>query len=494
MVVAFCCTTARRPRDYARLVHTSPFAHKPRQPSLFPWTPRPSSEGAPTVTTIQGLPHMMNLAETPVVPRPPDSDAAHLRKCEPAATSERRRISPTAQGPSVIQQSRPAKVPRYRSLDAWRGIACLMIVVFHQTTLLTHWGQDKEFMGAAGLTSKLFLSIAAQMNLGVPMFFVISGYCVTASAANLRGGNADLKTFFWRRFYRIFPPYWAAVGLALLLYLASSMFGHPIYDGRLDPTNLPDRLTAWNWLGTLTLTEGWRYHFIGGDNRWLLTHAWSLGYEEQFYAVTGLILGYSSRKPFAGLAAVTAGVVVVTLLFGDRLDGFFLDGAWLLFALGILAYYWATLKEPRRRHRIFLGLTLVLGTAALGVLAGLPFAFACLFAAVIIGLRRFDDRLVRSAVLRPFLWVGRISYSLYLTHVLVVVAIHELIVPKIRSTWPPGVVIAVVTCLAIGVSVCLAWPFYTYIERRFLAPSTQQPNVRYAASTSVWPSASRSRV
>jgi peptidoglycan/LPS O-acetylase OafA/YrhL len=375
-------------------------------------------------------------------------------------------------------------MPRYRSLDVWRGIACLMIVVFHQTTLLTRWGQDKEFMAAAGLTSKTFLSIAAQMNLGVPMFFVISGYCVTASADNLRGSNADLKTFFWRRFHRIFPPYWAAVGLALFLYFASSMFGHPIYDGRLDPTNLPDRLTAWNWLGTLTLTEGWRHHFIGGDNRWLLTHAWSLGYEEQFYAVTGLILGYLSRKFFAGLAAVTAGVVVVAVVFGERLDGFFLDGSWVLFALGLLAYYWATLKEPRRKHRIILGLTLVLGTAVLGVLAGLPFFFACLFAAVIIGLRRFDDRLIRSAVLRPFLWVGRISYSLYLTHVLAVVAIHELVVPKIRSTWPASVMIAVVTSLAIGVSVCLAWLFHTYVERRFLAPSTQQPNVRYAASTS----------
>jgi peptidoglycan/LPS O-acetylase OafA/YrhL len=63
---------------------------------------------------------------------------------------------------------------------------------------------------------------------------------------------------------------------------------------------------------------------------------------------------------------------------------------------------------------------------------------------------------------------------LYLTHVLVVVAIHELVVPRIRSTWPAGVVIAVVTSLAIGVSVCLAWFFYTYVERRFLAPSARR--------------------
>jgi peptidoglycan/LPS O-acetylase OafA/YrhL len=385
----------------------------------------------------------------------------------------------------MIQHSRPAKVPRYQSLDAWRGIACLMIVVFHQTTLLTHWGQDKELMSAVDPVSKVFLTIAAQMYLGVPIFFVISGYCVTASADNLRGQDANLKTFFLRRFRRIFPPYWAVIGCALLLYFVSSLFGHPIYEGRLDPTNLPGKLTAWNWLGTLTLTEGWRYHFIGGSSRWLLTHAWTLGYEEQFYAVTGIMLAFLSRNFFRGLAAMTAGVVVVGLLFGERLDGFFLEGQWVLFALGILAYYWATLKEPRRKHYIILGVTLVASTVFLGVLAGSPYVVACVFSAILIGLRRFDGRLIRAAVVRPLLWVGKISYSLYLVHVLIVIMIHELVVPEIRAAWPASAVIAVVTSLAIGASIGCAWILHTYVERRFLSPRTRQPSVGYAAPASV---------
>lgn len=385
----------------------------------------------------------------------------------------------------MIQHSSPTKVPRYQSVDAWRGIACLMVVVFHQTTLLTHWGQDQEFMSSTGFLSKAFLSIAAQGNLGVPLFFVISGYCVTASADNLRGRDTDMKTFFWRRFRRIFPPYWATIGCALLLYAVSSVLGHPIYEGRLDPTNVPDRLTAWNWIGTLTLTEGWRYHFVGGGSRWLMTHAWTLGYEEQFYAVTGILLVLLSRRFFVGLTAVTAGVVVVGLAFGESLDGFFLEGQWVLFALGVLAYYWATLKEPSRKHRIILGVTLVSSTIFLGVVAGHFYVSACVFSAVLIGLRRFDGRLVRSAVVRPFLWVGKISYSLYLVHVLVAVTIQELVVPGIRAALPAGAVIAVVTSLAVGVSICFAWLLYTYVERRFLAPSTQQSSVRYAAPVSV---------
>ena len=54
-------------------------------------------------------------------------------------------------------------VPRYRSLDAWRGIACLMIVVFHQTTLLTHWGQDQAIMGSVGAATKVFLAIVQEI-------------------------------------------------------------------------------------------------------------------------------------------------------------------------------------------------------------------------------------------------------------------------------------------------------------------------------------------
>jgi peptidoglycan/LPS O-acetylase OafA/YrhL len=57
---------------------------------------------------------------------------------------------------------------------------------------------------------------------------------------------------------------------------------------------------------------------------------------------------------------------------------------------------------------------------------------------------------------------------------------QELLVPRIRVTWPAGVVIAVVTTLGIAVSVALAWLFYTHVEHRFLASSRQQSSVRGA--------------
>ena len=43
---------------------------------------------------------------------------------------------------------------------------------------------------------------------GVPIFFVISGYCISATADSARRKGLPARTYFWRRFRRIFPPYW----------------------------------------------------------------------------------------------------------------------------------------------------------------------------------------------------------------------------------------------------------------------------------------------
>ena len=83
------------------------------------------------------------------------------------------------------------------------------------------------------------------------------------------------------------------------------------------------------WVGSASLTEQWRFHVIGGQKGWLLGHAWTLGYEEQFYAVTGLLLFLCPGRFFLGAAAVTAGVVAVAALG---------------FALGIAVRGWARLR------------------------------------------------------------------------------------------------------------------------------------------------------
>src|SRR5437879_3595441 len=70
-----------------------------------------------------------------------------------------------------------SRSPRYESLTAWRGVACLLVVVYHSTRGPLH--------ELSGFTAFIF-GILGKCWLGVPLFFVISGYCVTASADALR--------------------------------------------------------------------------------------------------------------------------------------------------------------------------------------------------------------------------------------------------------------------------------------------------------------------
>src|ERR1041385_8984713 len=95
--------------------------------------------------------------------------------------------------------------PRYYSLDMWRGIACLMIVVFHATFYA------REAVHPTGGLPDKFLGLAGKLFIGVPLFFVISGYCISAAADSARRRQNTVPSYFRRRFRRIYPPFWAAV-------------------------------------------------------------------------------------------------------------------------------------------------------------------------------------------------------------------------------------------------------------------------------------------
>jgi peptidoglycan/LPS O-acetylase OafA/YrhL len=78
---------------------------------------------------------------------------------------------------------------------------------------------------------------------------------------------------------------------------------------------LPLDVPAWQWIGTFTLTERWRAHFIWrGGPGWFLPIAWSLGYEERFYLVAGLLMFLASRFWFELAAMVTVAVVATVIV------------------------------------------------------------------------------------------------------------------------------------------------------------------------------------
>jgi len=165
---------------------------------------------------------------------------------------------------------------RYRMLDAWRGIAATMVVIHHVAGIPI--GHD-----------------------AVMLFFVISGYCISASAEVCLTKELAFRTFMWRRVRRIFPPYLLALAFFVATRLLKLAMGGP-NDLARTPVEWVQNLTLTQWLTLLfrptPLAEENPTNFVAAF--------WSLNYEEQFYLVVALAI----LPAFARFRTVTLSVLM----------------------------------------------------------------------------------------------------------------------------------------------------------------------------------------
>ncbi len=373
----------------------------------------------------------------------------------------------------------PARSPRYDTLDVWRGGACLAVVLFHSvapvltnSTLADGW--------AAGKSAADWVLLAVlRCWAGVPVFFVISGYCIAAAADSARSRPRRGWSFFTRRFRRIYPPLWAyllvmGVAVAALPRLLAAA-GVPVVIPFPNPADVP----LARWVGSVTLTEEWRHHFGGPAKGYFTGHIWSLCYEEQFYLVIGLLVALAPRWLFPATAAVTAGVgllVVGAVRCPFPTDGFFFDGLWLPFAAGVGVYYRAA--HATRIGRWCLDLALILGTiwAAARVTdwyafpQTLPAQYLVAFpAAVLLAWLHPHDRATATwRVLAPLRWCGQRCYSLYLVHGPIAVSLSLTLYAAGVTTAAGIVCVTIPACVA--ASVLAGAAFYRLVEVRFHNP------------------------
>ncbi|HEX4145997.1 MAG TPA: acyltransferase [Pirellulales bacterium] len=360
---------------------------------------------------------------------------------------------------------------RYRSLDVWRGIACFLVVLIHAFSLPT------DLMDSAGPWSNVggwINRVATRLWIGVPIFFVLSGYCIGAAADAHGRRRRPIREFFTSRLRRIYVPYFAALaltaGLAALFDLVSS-------EHRLSEVGVPNpaALSPANWFGNLTLTEGLLSGLPGHVVRYQLLPAWTLCQEVQFYAISGLLLWVASRHFFLAVAAFTAfGAIAVGLAarFGVHLpQGCVLRGTWLMFAMG-LAVYWQVAAGTRRARWLTLGLLLVPLTWSLchpQLLVTLAsnnhqnIFIAAITALLLVLLHPFDVSLSSRAILAPLAKLGTISFSVYLIHFPVI-----RFCDMQRTIWLGTDMVwgLLVLLSAIALSMVAGELFYRAVERR----------------------------
>jgi peptidoglycan/LPS O-acetylase OafA/YrhL len=317
--------------------------------------------------------------------------------------------------------------------------------------------------------------VAARGWIGVPIFFVISGYCIAAAVDNhRRSPGRSLRSYFTRRLRRIYPPYWAVLlgTMAVVALVDVGVPGAPIT--RAGTFLRPWWYDARQWIGSLTLTEVWLYHVVRGQKALILGHAWTLCYEEQFYIVSGVLLWLAPRRFFLGAAGVTVAVVAIwaasTSMHID-IDGFFFDGSWLQFWMGIALFH--ALNYGTRVMRAW---TLAAFVAVAAIAASDPtrllspdknvwetFFVAGAFAALALLLFPWDGTIDAEPGLSVFRTCGVMCYSLYLVHLPIVNLLRTVFY------WygvTPRPIVSLMVCVPI--SLVLAWQFHVRVERRFL--------------------------
>jgi peptidoglycan/LPS O-acetylase OafA/YrhL len=154
---------------------------------------------------------------------------------------------------------------RIPSLDGWRAIAIMMV-------LIAHFGP---------LGSRNF-DIGQQ---GVAFFFILSGYLITSNLLREKeAGSVDLQAFYVRRFFRLMPVAWT-------MLLVVSIFG----------VTTP---------GEVASCVFFYRNFLAHPKTLVTSHFWSLSIEEQFYLAWPWALGWMTRSRARSLAIGAAAVLI----------------------------------------------------------------------------------------------------------------------------------------------------------------------------------------
>jgi len=296
-----------------------------------------------------------------------------------------------------------ARPPTYvPTLDGWRAIAIVAVVVSHSSQLVQ----------AGGLfPSRFAVTAFSNLRLGVDLFFAISGFLITRLfiQENARTGTLSLRGFYVRRAFRILP-----VIIVYLLVLA------------LVSLRLPGLVAPWEFLATILFARNYLMHWVGHTTQ----QFWSLSVEEHFYLLWPPTLAWLGSKK--ALRAAIFGVVAVatwravdgryhlfTRLFSEdagvlyrsdtRFDAL-LAGAIAALAFDQMHALFSRVRSFPVTACIFTAIVVAVAAHAPALPSVLVVLFPLLILSTIFRPSSFTSRWLEA---RPLRWLGQLSYSVY---------------------------------------------------------------------------------
>ncbi|MBD5604088.1 MAG: acyltransferase [Candidatus Eremiobacteraeota bacterium] len=363
-----------------------------------------------------------------------------------------------------------------------RGLTALVIMIFHCDVMI--WYLPHRVLPA------LYGALTSWLRYGdfrVVPFFVISGYLLTLPATRaadwpLRRG---LSGFFSRRLERVVFPYYIALAVSLVFFVVWREYvGIPVHLGPLAAGTLAHLLLIHNLSARTAL--------------YINDTLWTVGLEVQCYVLMALVFFPLMRRtgawaPGAVVAAAAAIGFALPAVFGHTVDS---TRPWfaVVFALGMAA---AALEN--RAFPVFARVERAVPWGAIWIVFALvgigltilegpdpPYwrcwpsvmAFGVSFTSLVIylrGARRglpagLARPLVALLETKPLAFLGRFSYSIYLTHFPIYRLLLAIVAARTDSVWVQGAL-----GLFVFTPLCLAFAygFHVWFERPFQKASPQ---------------------
>ncbi|MFS8115861.1 acyltransferase [Rhizobium jaguaris] len=350
-----------------------------------------------------------------------------------------------------------------REFEALRGMLAIWVLVGHVASAVAIHGR---------LFQERFYNEYA-----VDVFIILSGFAITAL---IDKRPEPYRLYIARRALRIFPAYlfYLAISVAVATIALRIWAASP--DGSMKAARIgiaADTLAYWPWhlLAHLTGLHGLvppgrlpstDYAFLG--------QAWSISLEWQFYLVAPLLIGLVIRPVSWQRVAALILLVLAVAAVSPKLPQSFL-GKWLVdFGIGIGSFYfmkYRALGEPFLKalplpQLWLIGIILCVLQRSV---AYLPLAIWLTAMLVIVSARegRGDiyERLSAIACSRPLQWLGGMAYSLYLSHMLVLLlALGTLPSLGLSSPWAQAAYLLAVTLVGTLIVSRLS---HLYIEKPF---------------------------
>ncbi len=367
------------------------------------------------------------------------------------------------------ESTAPRPASRLAFIEGMRGLAAFYVVLQHCVTMLDP-AQAMLKPGAHPAWLREVFLLLLNGHFAVSAFIVLSGYCLQLALYQKGDGQLrDVRSFLYRRFWRILPPYYACLAISLVVchFVTSRQTGMP-WEQYLPVT----------WENTMAhvlmihnLSRDWMYKINGV--------LWSISIEFQLYlvfpALAGALWRWGARVVVPVLGVLVA-VLLVTLPASEKLYpwyaalfGLGMAGArlalhpkksppqgWLLAGavVFLVAALWSTTVTKE----------LVLRDALMGVAVTLTLA---------LGTQNPDHWWVRPFAWRPMVFVGAFSYSLYLMH-------HPIlqILYVSRPAWAgtPLRTFGYLLVVAVPVILVLSWMFYRVFEKPFIGRRPRRAN------------------